>query len=138
MAKPRNFLFVCKGNEARSQMAVGFAQDMASGNAHVWSAGASVKGLNPHAVDVMGEVGIDITSSHPKSSKEVPFKKIDTIVTLSSDADTLPKITAKKVTQIHWPLDDPTSASGTEAEIKMAYREVRDEIRNRIEVLLVG
>ena len=66
------------------------------------------------------------------------MNKIDTVVTLSSDSDPLPKNLRKKATQIHWPLNDPAATSGSDAEVKKAFRSVRDEIRNRVEVLLVG
>ncbi|HVQ26910.1 MAG TPA: arsenate reductase ArsC [Planctomycetota bacterium] len=138
MSKPRNFLFVCKGNEARSQMAEGFARTLAQNSVNVYSAGIAPKGINPHAVDVMAELGIDISKQGTKDFKKVPLPKIDTIITLSSDADPLPKLDRKKITQIHWPLNDPTAVSGSDAEVKKAFRAVRDEIRNRVQVLLVG
>jgi len=138
MAKPRNFLFVCKGNDARSQMAEGFARSLANGSVNVYSAGEKPRSLNAHAVDVMAEIGIDITTQDTKEFAKVPVNKIDTIVTLSSDSDPLPKVKKNKVTQIHWPLTDPTTATGSDAEVKKAFRAVRDEIRNRVQVLMVG
>ncbi len=138
MAKPRNFLFVCKGNDARSQMAEGFARALATGTVNVYSAGVQPRGLNQHAIDVMAELGIDITCQVPHDFKSIPVTKIDTIITLSSDADPLPKLATRKITQIHWPLNDPTTATGSDAEVKKAFRAVRDEIRNRVQVLLVG
>ena len=138
MARQRNFLFVCKGNDARSQMAEGFARYMANGGVNVFSAGVKPRALNPYAVDVMAEVGIDIKEQGTRDFSKIPVTKIDTIITLSSDSDPLPKFDKKKVTQIHWPLTDPTTASGSEAEVKKAFRAVRDEIRNRVQVLLVG
>ncbi len=137
MAKPRNFLFICNSNDARSQMAEGFAKTMSSGPINVYSAGAKAKKLDKYAIDVMDEVGIDISEQPTRTFSDVPVGKIDTVVTLSPDSDPLPKV-KKKATQIHWPLNDPTIASGTEAEVKKAYRAVRDEIRNRVQVLLVG
>lgn len=138
MAKPKSFLFVCKGNEARSQMAEGFAKSMANGNVKVYSAGLGPGGLNKFAIDVMKELGIDIGEQATRAFDEVPVTKIDTVITLSSDSDPLPKNLKKKATQIHWPLTDPTTVSGSDAEVKKAFRSVRDEIRNRVQVLLVG
>jgi len=138
MAKPRNFLFVCKGNDARSQMAEGFAKCMANGGVNVFSAGVKPRQLNPHAVDVMAELGIDIKAQPTRDFSKIPVTKIDTIITLSSDSDPLPQFDKRKVTQIHWPLTDPSAAGGSEAEVKKAFRAVRDEIRNRVQVLLVG
>ena len=138
MAKAKNFLFVCNGNECRSQMAEGFARQMAGGKVNIFSAGEKPTGISKHAVDVMEEVGIDISSQDVRAFDAVPMNKIDTVITLSSDADVLPKTLKKKVTQIHWPLNDPSATSGSDAEVKKAFRSVRDEIRNRVEVLLVG
>ncbi|GJM21214.1 MAG: arsenate reductase (thioredoxin) [Planctomycetota bacterium] len=138
MAKAKNFLFVCNGNECRSQMAEGFARQMAGGTVNIYSAGEKPKGISKYAVDVMEEVGIDISSQDVRAFDAVPMNKIDTVITLSSDADVLPKTLKKKVTQIHWPLNDPAATSGSDAEVKKAFRSVRDEIRNRVEVLLVG
>ncbi len=138
MAKPRNFLFVCKGNDARSQMAEGFAKSLANGSVKVYSAGEKPRKMNSYAIDVMAEIGIDISDQGTNDFKKVPVKKIDTIVTLSSDSDPLPAVNKRKVTQIHWPLTDPTSATGSDAEVKKAFRAVRDEIRNRVQVLMVG
>jgi arsenate reductase len=138
MAKPKNFLFICRGNEARSQMAEGFARSMAGGNVKVYSAGVDPHGIDSHAIHVMEEVGIDISKQEALAFDGVPVSKIDTVVTLSSDSDPLPKNLRKKTTQIHWPLTDPAATSGSDAEVKKAFRSVRDEIRNRVEVLLVG
>ena len=138
MAKPKSFLFVCRGNEARSQMAEGFARAMAGMNVKIYSAGVDPSGLDSHAVDVMDEVGIDISEQKVNPFDSVPVAKIDTVITLSSDSDPLPKNLKKKATQIHWPLNDPAATSGSDAEVKKAFRSVRDEIRNRVEVLLVG
>ncbi len=138
MAKPKNFLFVCKGNNARSQMAEGFARSMANSGLKIFSAGLAPEGPSGHAVEVMGELGIDISVQGATSFDEVPLNKIDTLITLSSDADEVPPKLKKKVTTIHWPLDDPSAVGGSDAEVKTAFRLVRDEIRNRVEVLLVG
>ena len=138
MAKPKNFLFVCKGNTARSQMAEGFARSMANGSLKIFSAGLSPQAPSGHAVEVMGELGIDISVQAANTFDDVPLNKIDTLITLSSDADEVPPKLKKKVTTIHWPLDDPSAVGGSDAEVKMAFRLVRDEIRNRVEVLLVG
>jgi arsenate reductase len=138
VAKSKSFLFVCKDNDSRSQMAEGFARSMATGTVKVFSAGVKPKGLNQYAVDVMNELGIDITEQDTRKFTDVPVNKIDTVVTLSSDSDPLPTKLNKKATQIHWPLTDPMSADGSDAEVKKAFRSVRDEIRNRVQVLLVG
>jgi arsenate reductase len=119
-------------------MAVGFARSLANGNVNVYAAGVEPSGISQVAVDVMGELGIDISGQTPCKFDKVPMGKIDTVITLSSDPDPLPKNLKKKANQIHWPLTDPTTATGSDAEVKKAFRSVRDEIRNRVQVLLVG
>jgi arsenate reductase len=119
-------------------MAEGFARNMAGNAVNVYSAGADPRDMNPCAVDVMKEVGIDISTQEAKDFKKIPVAKIDTVVTLSSDADPLPKLKKNKITQIHWPLNDPAATTGNDAEVKRAFRAVRDEIKNRVQVLLVG
>jgi len=138
MAKLKHVLFVCQGNDSRSQMAEGFARSMASNGVKIFSAGDGPGDLNSTAVDVMGELGIDISGQPVRTFEDVPMTKIDTVVTLSSESDALPKNLKKKATQIHWPLNDPAATGGSDAEVKKAYRLVRDEIRNRVQVLLVG
>src|SRR5262245_64270224 len=102
MAKSRNFLFICKGNDARSQMAEGFARALANGPVNVYSAGVQPKGLNQYAVDVMAELGIEITRQATHGFKSIPVNKIDTIISLSSDNDALTKVHRKQVTAIQW------------------------------------
>jgi len=138
MAKPKTYLFVCKGNNARSQMAEGFARSMSTGSLKIFSAGLAPRNPSDHAVDVMSEVGIDISEQRATEFDDVPLNKVDTLITLSSDPDPVPSKLKKKVTTIHWPLDDPSAVGGSDAEVKNAFRSVRDEIRNRVQVLLVG
>lgn len=140
MAKPRNFLFICRSNGARSQMAEGFARHLAGAAVNVFSAGVRPNGLNQVAIEVMDEIGIDISGQRSKDFKDLPASKIDTVITLCANADDLPdKLSKKKkINQIHWPLTDPATVGGSDAEVKKAFRAVRDEIRNRVQVLLVG
>ena len=130
---PRKVVFVCVHNSARSQMAEGFARALAPEGAEVWSAGSEPRKVHPHAIEVMKEVGIDITGHQSKSLDKVPWKDADTIVTLCGEAeDACPRV-APIVRRVHWPLPDPSLAP-PDRELE-AFREVRDEIRWRVSSL---
>lgn len=129
--------FLCTGNSCRSQIADGFLQAMGSDKYEVKSAGLESHGLNPRAVQVMKEVGIDI--SHHTSDVIDPkiLNRADYVITLCGHADEhCPVITNKKVTKWHWGFEDPAKATGSEEEIMAAFREVRNAIQARIEAFV--
>jgi arsenate reductase len=125
-------LFLCTGNSCRSQMAEGFARNDAPPGLRVFSAGTDPAGVNPLAVRVMAEVGIDIANHRSKSLAGIPLAAIDLVVTLCGDAaercPTLPAGTR----QLHWALPDPATASGPPEDILDRFREVRDAIAARV------
>lgn len=129
-APPRRILFLCVHNSARSQIAEGLARARAPEGVQVWSAGTEPGGLNPLAVEVMDEVGIDIRSQSSKRVDQVPWREADTVVTLCGDADDVCPTVATDVRRVHWPLPDPAAApSGERLD---AFRATRDEIRWRL------
>jgi arsenate reductase len=127
---PKKALFVCVHNAARSQMAEGFARSLAPAGTDIWSAGTQPGALHPTAVEVMKELGIDITAQHSKSLDQVPWQTADTVITLCGESDEVCPAVAATVRRVHWPLPDPAAAP--EAERLATFREVRDEIRWRI------
>jgi arsenate reductase len=129
-APPRRVLFLCVHNSARSQIAEGFARALAPADAHVSSAGSEPRGVNPLAVEVMSEVGIDISSQRSQRIDEAPWRDADTVVTLCGEAEGICPAVAGDVRRVHWPLPDPASAP--EAERLAAFRRTRDEIRWRV------
>jgi two-component system, OmpR family, phosphate regulon sensor histidine kinase PhoR len=135
---PEGTLFFCSGNSCRSQMAEGFARHLAGDAQRVYSAGAAPKEIHPLAIHVMREVGIDISGQHSKGMESIPLNEIQRIITLcaegAEDCPTLPK----KAEHIHWPLRDPALAQGAQEEILRSFREVRNEIRERVEKLFAG
>ena len=135
---PEGTLFFCSGNSCRSQMAEGFARHLAGDAQRVYSAGAAPKEIHPLAIQVMKEVGIDISGQHSKGMESIPLNEIQRIITLSAEAaedcPTLPK----KTEHIHWPLRDPALAQGAQEEILRSFREVRNEIRERVEKLFAS
>lgn len=128
--------FLCTGNSCRSQMAEGWARVLAGNRWEVYSAGVEAHGVNPRAVAVMAEAGIDIRG---QSSKEIDFDRLreqDVIITLCGDAEERCPVTPPTMRRLHWGLPDPAKATGTEEQILARFRAVRDEIRDRIRELL--
>lgn len=132
-----NVLFVCIHNSARSQMAEAFLHHLSKGLFATASAGLQAGVLNPYAVKVMAEVGIDISAHKAKSLAElgVTGAEYDIVITVCDPAATcliLPE--AKKVE--HWSVEDPALFTGTPEEIMPKIREVRDDLRRRVEELI--
>jgi len=131
----KTILFLCTGNSCRSQMAEGFARQLAGNHYRILSAGTAPKEMHPLAVRVMSEAGIDITKQHSKGLRSIPLDTLDQLITLCGDAaETCPTLPAK-VARTHWPLPDPALATGDEEEVMKVFRQVRDDIRARVQAL---
>ncbi|WP_281273970.1 arsenate reductase (thioredoxin) [Companilactobacillus musae] len=124
--------FLCTGNSCRSQMAEGFAKDILGSDWEVRSAGVEVHGVNPLAIKVMNEVGIDISHNTSKLIDTDYLNQCSIVVTLCGDAKDKCPVTPSSVKRIHWPLKDPNQASGNEMERLIVFREVRDQIKQNI------
>lgn len=127
--------FLCTGNSCRSQMAEGFARQYLGQQWRIASAGIETHGLNPRAVQVMAEKGIDISQYHSKLIDIDYLNSSDLVVTLCGDARDRCPVTPPTVKKQHWPLPDPAQAQGSEAEILTVFRQVRDEIERRVQEL---
>lgn len=127
--------FLCTGNSCRSQMAEGFARQILPADWRIASAGIETHGLNPLAVKVMAEKGLDISNYQSKLIDPQYLQTCDIVVTLCGDARDRCPVVPATVTKIHWPLLDPAQATGTEAERLAVFRQVRDEIAERIQAL---
>lgn len=134
MEKKPFVYFLCTGNSCRSQMADGFMKALGGEKYEVKSAGLEAHGLNPRAVQVMNEAGVDI-SKHTSNVIDLELlNRADYVITLCGHADEhCPVIVNTNVTKWHWGFDDPAKATGTEDEILGQFRTVRDSIKNRIE-----
>jgi arsenate reductase len=118
-------------------MAEGFARHFAHNGIEIYSAGTLPKEIHPLAVRVMKEAGIDISGQRAKGIEAIPIETIDLLITLCGEADeSCPALTAK-VERQHWPLPDPALARGDEEEQLKIFREVRDQVRRRVEYLLL-
>jgi len=127
---PRRVLFLCLHNSSRSQIAEGFARALAPAGVQIWSAGTEPRGVNPAAIQVMEETGVDIRAQSSKHLDDVPWREADTVVTLCGEAEAVCPVVAGEVRRVHWPLPDP--AAVPEPERLKAFREARDEIRWRV------
>jgi protein-tyrosine-phosphatase/catechol 2,3-dioxygenase-like lactoylglutathione lyase family enzyme len=131
----RSLLFLCVANSARSQMAEGLARKLFGDRVRVQSAGSKPSRVNPHAVEVMREVGIDLTTQRSKSVDTVDPASIDTVITLC--AEEVCPVLLGKARRFHWPIQDPASDDPTIApeEMRARFRTARDQIQGRLEVL---
>ncbi|MBC7572518.1 MAG: arsenate reductase ArsC [Spirosoma sp.] len=125
----KNILVLCTGNSARSQMAHGYLHYFAGGSARVYSAGVAPHGVNPLAIQVMAEDGIDIshhTSNHADEYTSLPLDYVITVCDNAREQCPLFPSTAKKV---HHSFTDPSHAPGRTDDKLAQFRVVRDEIR---------
>ncbi len=130
----KNILFLCTGNSCRSQMAEGWAKKFHGDKFNIYSAGTKKHGMNPYAMKVMEEVGVDMIHHYSKTTDELPDEKMDYIFTVCSDAhENCPFFPGGKT--IHTGFDDPprlTKEMSEEDDILKVYRRVRDEIKATI------
>ncbi|MBI5385526.1 MAG: arsenate reductase ArsC [Verrucomicrobia bacterium] len=131
-------LFLCTGNSCRSQMAEGWARHLKGDVIEPYSAGIEKHGMNPHAVQVMAEAGVDLSKHWSKTVAELGPVQFDYVVTVCGHANEHCPIFPGKVRVVHVGFDDPPKlATGLpDGEAKLAiYRRVRDEIRRFVEML---
>jgi arsenate reductase len=124
-------LILCTGNSCRSQMAEGILRSL-DPDLEVYSAGTNpASEVNPNAVKVMDEIGIDIRNQMPKNVDEFISQPFDYVITVCDNAkETCPVFTGKVKNRLHIGFTDPVEATGSEEEILEEYRSVRDEISN--------
>jgi len=126
-------LFLCVANSARSQLAEGLARRLAPPGIAIFSAGSEPGTINPLAVQVLAEVGVDASAQHSKGLDAIPLDDIDLVVTLC--AEEVCPLFPRPVRKLHWPLPDPARATGTDEERLAAFRAVRDELAARLPAL---
>jgi arsenate reductase len=129
----KNILVLCTGNSCRSQVAEGYLRHFAGDKAKIFSAGIEAHGVNPRAIEIMREDGIDIsfqTSNHLDEYKNIPF---GFVITVCDHANEKCPFFPGNVQRFHHNFSDPSKIAGTEDEIKQAFRKVREEIKNYCE-----
>lgn len=125
----KNILVLCTGNSCRSQIAHGYLEFYTHGIANIYSAGIETHGVNPRAVSIMKEDGIDIskhTSNHVDEYKNIHF---DYVITVCDNANEKCPVFPSSAKKFHHNFPDPAKATGTEEEIMNEFRKVRDMIK---------
>lgn len=133
--KPR-VLFLCTGNSCRSQMAEGFLHALAGDRFEAHSAGTNPSQVNPSAIEVMREKGIDIAAQRSKNVTEYLGQHFSYVVTVCDNAQRQCPVFPGNSVRLHWPLSDPAEATGREADRLRVFRTVRDQIEMRIRELI--
>lgn len=134
-AEFQSVLFLCVANSARSQMAEGLARAMFEGQVRVQSAGSAPSRVNPLAIEVMAEIGIDLGGQSSKSVETIDPASVDVVITLC--AEEVCPVFLSEAARLHWPLDDPDRKDEplTHTERLAHFRVARDAIRARLEGL---
>ena len=128
----RKVLFLCTGNSCRSQMAEGWLRHYAGDRAEGFSAGTRPAGLNPMAVAVMRESGIDISDQRSKHVDELTHEDFLFVITVCDAAREACPVFPGALYQLHWSFEDPAGATGSEQEKLGVFRRVRDEIAEQV------
>lgn len=129
MSDKKNVLVLCTGNSCRSQLLHAYLEQALGDQAAVYSAGVEVHGLNPRAVRVMAEDGLDIsqhTSNHVDEYAAVPF---DYVITVCDHANEVCPVFPSSAKKFHHNFPDPARATGSEEEIMQQFRAVRDQVK---------
>jgi arsenate reductase len=129
-------LFLCTENACRSQMAESLVNHDLAGTVQAWSAGVQPSRVNPRAIQVMAELGIDISRHRSKSVAELADATFDLVITLCDQAQQQCPIFPGDTEVMHVGFPDPARVTGTEAEIMATFRQVRDALRNQLVPLL--
>ncbi len=139
MVDKLNILFLCTGNSCRSQMAEGWARTLKGSVLTAYSAGIETHGLNPNAVKVMAEAGVDISSHQSKTAQALRNIPFDFVITVCGHAnETCPAWLGSKAKVVHVGFDDPPKLAKTAKTPEEAlghYRRVRDQIKAFVETL---
>jgi arsenate reductase (thioredoxin) len=125
-------LFLCRGNSCRSQMAEGFLRAYAGDSYDAHSAGTKPSTVNPLAIQVMREAGIDISGQQSKNVSEYLGQHFPLVITVCDNAKEHCPIFPGPCIREHWPFDDPAEATGADEQRLEVFRRVRDEIATRV------
>jgi len=134
----KRILFVCTHNSCRSQMAEGLINHDLGHRYQSFSAGTEATAVNPRAITVMQELGIDISAQRSKTLDEFAGERFDYVITLCGDAHERCPLFWGGVERLHIGFHDPSKSIGNEEEILAEFRRVRDEIRSKLGEYLGG
>jgi arsenate reductase len=133
MNNDKTMLFLCVANSARSQMAEGLARKLFGARVAVQSAGSEPSRVNPYAIEVMREVGVDLTTHHSKSVDTIDPANVGTVITLCAE-EVCPAFLGN-ARRLHWPIPDPASKDPSipRDEMLTRFRAARDQIQAKLE-----
>jgi len=129
-------LILCTGNSARSQMAEGLLRHEAGPQWEVFSAGTKPTHVRPEAIAVMREAGIDISGHRSKSVDEFLGRDFDDVITVCDNARETCPVFPAQTRRTHWSIKDPAAIQGSEEERLDAFRQARDELRERLRTFI--
>jgi arsenate reductase len=136
---PPAILILCTGNSCRSHLAEGILRAALNDKFRVASAGSKPAGyVHPLGIQVMQEIGIDISGHHSKHLDEFLSDDVETVITVCGNADQVCPIFPGQMNRHHWGFDDPAHATGTEEEQLAVFRRVRDEIARVFQAYAAG
>ena len=135
MNDAKGILFLCVANSARSQMAEGLARKFFGDRFHVQSAGSKPARVNPYAIEVMGELGVDLGAQHSKSVETINPATVGTVITLC--AEEVCPLFLGQARRLHWPIQDPASEDVllSREQLLARFRTARDQIQAKLESL---
>lgn len=135
----KSILVLCTGNSCRSHMAEGILRHLASDLFTVHSAGSNPSGyVHPLSIEVLSEIGIDISAHTSKHMDQFLNQQIDTVITVCGNADQACPSFPGQLNRYHWGFDDPAHAEGTDEEVKAVFQRVRDEIMMTLTAYVAG
>ncbi len=129
----KSILFLCVANSARSQMAEGLGRLIFGDRVPVESAGSEPSKVNPYAIEVMRELGVDLTAHHSKSVQTIDPATVGTVITLC--AEEVCPVFLGRARRLHWPIPDPASKDPSlgREEMLSRFRTARDTLREKLE-----
>jgi arsenate reductase (thioredoxin) len=132
----KKVLFLCTHNSCRSQMAEGLLKNLAGDKFDVYSAGVEPTSVHPLAKKVMKEIGIEISGQQSKSIDEFLDKEFDYVITVCDNARQTCPFFPGNHELLHWSLEDPATALGSEGKRLLMFRKVRDQLKDHIQRLI--
>ena len=132
----KRVLILCTGNSARSQMAEGLLRQMAGDNFEVFSAGVAPTHVRSEAIEVMREIGIDISAHRSKSVDEFLGQEFDYVITVCDNANEHCPMFPGKTKRLHWSFEDPAAVEGDHNVRLNGFRSVRDKIAEQLRLFI--
>jgi arsenate reductase len=134
----RRVLFVCTHNSARSQMAEGMLNAWAGDRFEAFSAGTEAAGVRPETIEVMAEIGIDVSHQRSKTLDEFRGRAFEWFITVCDEAQQNCPVLPGVRDVAHWSIEDPSAAEGPQEERLEAFRRARDRVRDRLHIFMLA